>query len=245
MALDIVDLRVFYASPLGGVAQMLVTRAIQGRWPDMRGYSLLGLGYAPPYLELLRAGSERALAFMPATLGVMHWPGHGLSASALVEPTDMPLRDSSVDRLLLVHALEMSQYPGALLEEIWRVLTPGGRLIAIVPKRAGFWARSDSTPFGQGQPYSREQLTLLLREALFTPMHWGEALYLPPSRRKLVMRCAAAWERIAAALNLPFAGVHVIEAAKQIYRPALAKKPARAIHSVKPVLAPAGGLAAR
>ena len=241
MALDIVDLRGFYASPLGLAAQALVQRAIAARWPDPRGLSLLGLGYAPPYLEMLKPGAARALAFMPATLGVMHWPADGLSASALVEPTDMPLRDSSVDRLLLIHALEMSQYPGALLEEIWRVLTPGGRLIAVVPKRAGIWARSDATPFGQGQPYSRQQLTVLLREALFTPMHWGEALYIPPSRRKIVLKFASAWERAASALNLPIAGVHVIEAAKQIYRPALAKKPARALHSVKPVLAPANG----
>ena len=98
----------------------------------------------------------------------------------------MPLTDAAVDRILLVHALEMSADPAELLREVWRVLAPGGRLLAVVPNRRGLWARMDTTPFGHGRPYSRSQITQLLRETWFTPTGWGEALYVPPIRAQLV-----------------------------------------------------------
>jgi hypothetical protein len=63
---------------------------------------VLGLGYATPYLDGVRALPERTLAFMPETQGVVNWPATGLTASALVDPTMMPLPDASVDRVLLV-----------------------------------------------------------------------------------------------------------------------------------------------
>ncbi len=237
MRIDVVDLRGFYASPLGNVARQVINRAIEASWTNNGGLALLGLGYAVPYLDSLKDGTERTLAFMPAAQGVVHWPSSGLSASALVDIEEMPLRDSSVDRVLAVHVLEVAENPGEVLSEIWRVLAPGGRLLAIVPSRRGVWARSDITPFGQGQPFSRGQLLVLMREALFTPVHWGEALYMPPVQKRIFLRSAMAWERVGAVLSVPFAGVHVIEATKQVYRPALNKKPARARLVLQPALA--------
>ena len=63
---------------------------------------------------------------------------------------------------------------------MWRVLSPEGRLMLVVPNRRGVWARLDNTPFGQGRPYSRRQLEVLVRDALFTPLDLSGALYLPP-----------------------------------------------------------------
>ncbi len=154
MHLDVVDLRSFYASPLGATAQRLVGRAIRARWSSLRDFAVLGLGYAPPYLDGLRADHpERMLAFMPAAQGVVGWPADGLSASALVDATELPLRDQTIDRVLLIHALELSRDPAHLLAEIWRVLAPSGRLLAIIPNRRGVWARTDNNPFAQGQPF--------------------------------------------------------------------------------------------
>ena len=72
---------------------------------------------------------------------------------------------------------------------------------------------------GQGQPYSRSQMTTLLRHAMFSPIHWSEELFMPPIPSAMMLRAAPALERIGAALSLPFAGVHVIEATKLLYRP--------------------------
>src|SRR6516165_6601596 len=158
MPLDVVDLRSFYSSPLGEVARRLVGRVIRQRFANCVGQSIMGIGYATPYLGIFRDEAMRVLAFMPAEQGVVNWPSSGLSSSALVETAMMPLPDACIDRVLIVHALEIAEHPRELLAEIWRILTPGGRIIAITPSRAGLWARLDTTPFGHGQPFSRGQL---------------------------------------------------------------------------------------
>jgi SAM-dependent methyltransferase len=238
MSIDIVDLRSFYASPLGETTRDLLLTAIQNRWDNLSGMVVMGLGYATPYLGPYRHQAIRSLALMPAAQGVVNWPSSGLSSSALVDADQLPLRDGSVDRVILAHSLEMAHDPAALLGELWRILSPGGRVIVIAPNRAGLWARMDGTPFGNGQPFSRGQITMLMRQALFTPVHWGEALYVPPVKSRVLLKSAKVWDRIGRSLGLPFAGVHVIEATKQVFRPAMIRKTSRALQQAEPVLVP-------
>jgi SAM-dependent methyltransferase len=219
MSIDITDLRSFYASPLGAVTRRYVGRAINRFWGQLTGLRVLGLGYAPPYLSTVRGESERTIAFMPASQGVVNWPSTGVSASALVDPLTMPLPEASIDRVLVVHALETVESPSELLHEIWRILTPGGRIIMVAPNRRGLWARMDTTPFGYGQPYSRSQLKSLMRQTWFSPEGWAETLYVPPLASRLVLSTAQAWESIGSGFSLPFAGLHIVEATKQLYRP--------------------------
>jgi len=242
MSIDVVDLRHFYAQPLGIVARRLIGRGIRGRWSDTRGMRVLGIGYAPPYLGLFREQAERCLAFMPAAQGVVKWPTARPTLAALVEETELPLPDAAVDRVLLVHALEMSHDSMNILREAWRVLAAGGRLLTVVPNRRGLWARMDTTPFGHGRPYSRSQITSLLREAWFTPTGWTEALYFPPIPGNLFLRSAPAWERAGATISAPFAGVHIVEAMKQVYRAIPARRERRRlVPALEPVLAPSTG----
>jgi SAM-dependent methyltransferase len=246
MSLDVVDLRNFYAQQLGVVARRYVGRGIRGRWADTRGQRVAGIGYATPYLGLFREEAERCLSFMPAAQGVVKWPSARPSLTTLVEELDLPLVDAAVDRVLLIHVLEMSRDAEALLREVWRVLAPGGRLLAIIPNRRGIWARTDTTPFGHGRPYSRSQITTLLRETWFTPTGWGEALYVPPIGRAWFLRSSGAWERTGAAISAPFAGVHIVEATKQVYRAIPARRERRRlVPALEPVLAPSPGGAAR
>jgi SAM-dependent methyltransferase len=243
--MDVVDLRNFYGHPLGAVARRFIGRGIRTRWPDLHGLRTLGIGYATPYLGLFREEAERCLAFMPAAQGVVKWPSERPALAALVDEDEFPLADGAVDRVLLVHALEMSPDAGALLREVWRVLAAGGRLLAVVPNRRGVWARTDKTPFGHGRPYSREQITYLLRETWFTPTGWGEALYVPPIARTWFLRSAVAWERTGRTISAPFAGVHIVEATKQVYRAIPARRERqRLVPALEPVLAPSPGGAA-
>lgn len=236
MSTDVVDLRSFYASPLGHVARRFVGRALLRFWHSVGGTRLVGVGYAVPYLSLLRGSAERTLAFMPATQGVVNWASDGGSASALVDPLLLPLDDASIDRILLVHALESSENAEELLAECWRVLAPGGRLMLIVPNRRGLWARVDGTPFGHGRPFSRSQLETLMRATLFSPENWAEALFAPPLQRQFILRSAAMWEKVGMGLGLPFSGVHVIDATKQFYRVAPVKS--RRAFALRQMLAP-------
>jgi SAM-dependent methyltransferase len=238
MPLDVQSLQSFYGSPLGEVARRLVGRVVRARWDNVVGLSVAGLGYGTPYLERFRDGARRCLALMPAEQGVVVWPGEGRCSAALVDVQMLPLPDGAIDRLLAAHALEAADRPDALLEELWRITAPEGRIIVIVPSRRGVWARADSTPYGQGLPYSKSQLRDLLHRADFSPVFWGEALYAPPVGRPFMIRAAPAIERIGATLGFPFAGVHIVEAIKQVHRPVGVRAVARArLVPLKPALA--------
>jgi SAM-dependent methyltransferase len=246
MSIDVVDLRAFYSERLGTVARYFVGRGIRNLWSDTQGLRMVGIGYAGPYLGLFREEAERCLAFMPAAQGVVKWPTIRPTLSTLVDELELPLPDASVDRVLLVHALEMTHNPTALLREVWRVLASGGQLLAVVPNRRGLWARMDTTPFGHGRPYSRSQIMSLMRDAWFTPVSWSEALYVPPFQRSWFLRSAVAWERIGATLSAPFAGVHIVDATKQVYRAIPARREKRVlVPTLKPALAPQPSPAAR
>lgn len=242
MTPDVVDLRNFYASPLGQVACRALSKAIELRWNKLTGLHVMGLGYGVPYLERFLGKAERVIAAMPEKQGVIHWPVHAPSSSVLVVNTLLPFADQSLDRVLLVHSIENEESPSDLLDEVWRVLSPGGSVLVVVPNRRGLWARMDTTPFGQGQPYSRSQMTALLRHAMFSPIHWSEELFVPPFPGAMLLRMAPALERIGKVLSLPFAGVHVIEATKLLYRPVAVRKVARQ-RSLSPFLVPAGAQA--
>ncbi len=214
---DVVDLRDFYESRLGQVARHMIRSRVRSMWPNLGGQRVLGLGYATPYLRQFRAEAERVVAVMPAGQGVLHWPPEGPGAVALADETELPLPDNSVDRVIVVHGLESSEHLRAMLREVWRVLTGEGRMLAVVPNRRGIWARVDRTPFGWGHPYSPSQLSRLLRDHMFTPARSEQALFVPPTRSRTLLRSAAALERMGRSWFPHFAGVVVVEAGKQLY----------------------------
>jgi SAM-dependent methyltransferase len=244
MTLDVHELAAFYASPLGEASRRLIGRVLRARWESCRGYSVMGLGYCGPYLDRYRDEALRTFALTPAAQGVIPWPATGRTAVSLVAEDMLPLPDACVERVLVAHALETAEHPSAVLEEVWRVLAPEGRAIFVTPSRRGVWARVDGTPFGHGQPFSRGQLRDLVRDALFSPVFWGEALYAPPFRRRALISWGPAIERVGSALGLPFAGVHIVEALKQVHRPVGARQLARRkLIRLEPALAPTAGRA--
>src|SRR5579863_3842029 len=170
LSLDVNTLVEFYDSPLGGVVKRALGAKLQAQWGRCAGLCVASLGYGAPLLEPFRQEAQRALCLMPAEQGVAPWPITGRNAAALVDLTMMPLPDGCIDRMVLIHSLETSEEPGALLEEAARVLAPAGRGVIVAPTRRGFWARGDGTPFGFGQPFSRGQLRELIGAASLTPM---------------------------------------------------------------------------
>lgn len=244
MNADIVDLRAFYSTVPGRLAERSIAEALAAVWANLPNERLVGLGYALPWLDRFGRGADRVFAFMPAGQGAVNWPPDGPSATALVFDEEMPLVDSSIDRVLMVHALEHAENPRETLKEIWRVLAPGGRLVIVVPNRRGMWARFEHTPFGTGRPYSRGQLTGLLRESNFTPGSFSEALFFPPTERRWLLRLTGLFEKSGRRLWPIFSGVTVVEAQKRLYQglPVAARASRRVF---VPVLAPQGAATAR
>lgn len=238
MHTDVRQLLEFYASPLGGMARRILAHRIRARWRRCHGMTLMGLGFATPYLGSFRGEVARLGALMPSTQGAVVWPSATDVNTVVVEEDDLPLPDNSVDLMLVVHCLETTDQARALLREIWRVLTPEGRLLIIVPNRSGVWARFDVTPFGHGRPYSQSQLERLLTEALLNPFDWSAALHLPPIDNGLVLKSAMTLERFGARLTPAFAGVLLVEARKEVASPLAKPTLARRLTELVPVRLP-------
>jgi SAM-dependent methyltransferase len=204
----------FYRTATGAVAAQLLRERLAALWPDLAGQSLLGLGFAAPYLRLWRERAGRCIAATPAQAGLPRWPA---ALACSVDEEQLPFADLSVDRVLLVHGVENAENACRMLREVWRVLKDDGRLLVVAPNRMGLWAQIESTPFGQGRPYTPGQIDRLLAAALFRVERRDTALYVPPARMRAILRSARLFERVGRSLAPRLAGVTITEAVKDVY----------------------------
>lgn len=225
---DIAQFRDFYDSRLGIIARRLLRRRLRLMWPDVRGQTIIGIGYATPYLAPFVDEADAVLACMPAEQGAVPWPRSGPNRVSLADDTNLPFDDGAIDRVILIHGLETSEVWRSLLRQIWRVLKPDGKLMVVVPNRRGLWASMGETPYTHGHPYSRGQLERLLKDALYLPERWDGALYGPPVRARFIMRTGRAWERFGRAIYPGMPGLWLTEASKSMYAPAAPAAPSKA-----------------
>ncbi len=240
MHLDVQDLRKFYyRCALGRAAQGSVRNRMLELWPEAKGQTVVGFGFAVPLLRPYLTEARRVIGLMPAPQGVMAWPMGQPNVSVLTEETLWPLETGHVDKLVMMHGLETSERPSRLLEECWRVLGPGGKALFIVPNRAGLWSRDDRTPFGFGRPYTLGQLDTQLKKHQFQPVRLTAALFHPPSNRHFWRKVAPLVEKYGGRFPrvLP-GGVFMVEAAKRVQPPAgtlikdLARQPIKALNGL-------------
>lgn len=235
MATDAHAAAEFYATLRGAVAARLVRERLARFWPSLPGQTVLGIGYAAPYLRLWREEAAHCIVLTPAQVGAARWPAGAPNLSCTAEEDALPFPDLCFDRVLLVHGLEAAESARRMLREVWRVLKDDGALLVVAPNRRGLWAHVESTPFGQGQPYSPGQIGRLLAASMFRVERRDTALYMPPTRLRVVLRSAPMWESGGRALVPRLAGVTITEAVKDVY----AAVPVRAVMRRRMVLAEA------
>ncbi len=221
MHLDVLDLRTFYyRTRLGRAAQRAIRDQILAFWPSARGQTVVGFGFAVPLLRPYLPDARRVTALMPGQQGVMPWPAGLANVSVLCGETLWPIETDSVDRLIVLHGLETSEQPVALLDECYRVLAPEGRGLFIVPNRVGLWSRRDATPFGFGRPYSLGQLEVMLSAIGLRPTRHAGALFHPPKDTPFWLKTSTMWEKIGRSVSNRFAGgVLIVEVTKQVPAP--------------------------
>jgi SAM-dependent methyltransferase len=202
----------FYATPRGATAAAVLRERMQAFWPDLCGMSVLGLGFAEPYLGLWQDTAHRCLAGVPEPLAPAI-SGH----ACLVAEDRLPFPDLSFDRIVLIHGVDAADDARRLLREVWRVLKDDGRILVVAPNRNGLWAHVESTPFGHGHPYSTRQISALLAAGMFRPERRDAALFVPPVNWRAVLRGWPVWEQIGHAVFRNLAGVTLTEAVKDAY----------------------------
>lgn len=216
---SVYDLKAFYNTKIGRVTRRVIQTRLHECWADVSGMRVMGYGYAAPYLAGFMDQAERVFSVMPAAQGAHHWP-QGAEDKNLVcvaEEAELPFESNSIDRILLMHNLEFSELLQPNLQEVSRVLKANGKILAVVPNRGGLWARADWTPFGRGTPYSSAQIAYYLTDNGFVHERTEGALYMPPVKSSLIFKSAGFCEYMGQNY-MPFgAGLHIVEATKQLY----------------------------
>ena len=67
MHLDVIDLKAFYASPLGQVVRRLLGARLKARLGSLKNARVFGLGFATPYLGAIRSDADVLGALMPVS----------------------------------------------------------------------------------------------------------------------------------------------------------------------------------
>ena len=240
---DVCELRDFYyTTTLGRAAQKAMRDRLMTCWPSVKGLSVAGFGFAAPLLRPCLSEAARVITLMPGPQGVMHWPAEMANHSVLVDETNWPLATDSVDRLVMLHGVETSERPAALMEEAARVLKIGGKAVLVLPNRSGLWARRDGTPFSLGRPYSLGQAQTLCSEHGFQVDNHSAALFFPPRDRKSWLRWAMMLEGMGQRLSRRHAGGVLLVEARRIPdtpRPSgLAEREGKPLRILNPVPSP-------
>ena len=229
MSVDVIALREFYATPLGQASQNALLRAFSQLKPFDKNLDLVGIGYPVPLFDKLARDLPQAIILMPARQGALQWPVGGESKVALVDEDELPIETASVQCVVVLHLIENVSDPSQILNEIWRILVPEGKLILVATNRRGFWTRFEHTPYGNGRSFSRGQLSILLRKAKLTPSDWIHCLNFPPMRIASLIRFYPLLDRLGARFWPLFCGAYVVTATKRLYQgvPATSRRTAR------------------
>ncbi|MFK7866864.1 MAG: methyltransferase domain-containing protein [Alphaproteobacteria bacterium] len=226
----------FYRQPWGMLARDLILAKIQENW-QKTGWKFTketefgAIGYVLPYLQIPALNNAaRTIIMLLEDQPKQHFTPSKIkdnppkNSALMVKDDILPFDNNAFDRLLLIHSLEYVNHRRKFLQEVWRILKKDGKITLIVPSRRGFWARNDKTPFGDGQPFNRQQLRRLLALEKFEITHIDRALYMPPVQNSALLRLAPAIERAGSLITPQFGGVLIVEAEKRLYAPLFAKE---------------------
>ena len=183
----------WYRTPLGAVAHALESEAVfelAEAKPEVRTVDI-GCGTGIYTLELARRGvkvigldsSIEMIAVAQEKLRQAGLPGRFVCASAEA----LPFREERFDLAIAVTSLCFVHSPDRALEEMHRVLRPGGRLVIGELNRFSLWALLrrikglfTDTIYNQAHFWSRRELGRLLERKGFRLSAVRSLLYFPP-----------------------------------------------------------------
>jgi ubiquinone/menaquinone biosynthesis C-methylase UbiE len=132
------------------------------------GGQVFGLDFSPLALQFAREELQREVGDLAQSV-------HLSQGDALA----LPLRDASADIVTMLDVLEHLRDDGLALDEVRRVLKPGGALVLSVPAYQHLWSAHDEA-LHHFRRYEKSGLECVLRRAGFTSLRVSFAMSLMP-----------------------------------------------------------------
>jgi ubiquinone/menaquinone biosynthesis C-methylase UbiE len=182
-----------YAQPQGLVGQIAGMRMAYQHRPENHwtlavldaraGDSVLEIGFGPGIAikQLARQIRTGWIAGVDASATMLAAAGRrnaravrqGLVELYCADAAELPFDDMQFDRAFSIHSIYFWREPLRALQEIWRVLHPGGLLALTILPRELWGDGAGIEPVGTPtcRPYSGDELMDLLQEAGFGRLH--------------------------------------------------------------------------
>ncbi|RDV82863.1 class I SAM-dependent methyltransferase [Ammonifex thiophilus] len=210
----------WYSTPRGRLAWELEWRCLQKLLSLRPGEKVLDAGCGTGIVSraLAADGAEvTGIDISPAMLAVAREKSAGTDITYLEgDITSLPFPDASYDAVVCFTTLEFVAEPERALEEMWRVLKPGGRLIVGVLNRQSSWARRRKGKgiFAYAHFYSAEELERLIRKLNPRRVKWQGVVYFPPELPSWLFFLVPLFEFLGRLLFRPLAAVLIFRAEK-------------------------------
>ena len=222
MSWDITEIDRYYRTPEGVLVADILVAELNHQYKSGRirapadAKDQLAVGY--PF-SLYPSDQPLPPVFMLAETGVIVWTKDEDVITACIDSDSFPCGTDVFEQVFVSHALEFVANKVGFLSEIWRCLKGEGELVVVVPHRRSLWARADKTPFGQGTPFSRRQLKLILEQAGFDQIQIKHSLYMPPFGKRLPLAMRRRFHVIGRIGWAMFGGVLIAVAKKRLFFP--------------------------
>ncbi len=118
----------FYETDAGHFLAMDVLQSITSSI-NINSGNLLAIGIGGRYLDKLDTG--KLLYAIPKSYPFKHWPKIRPFRTVVVDETTLPFMSNSMDTIVLIHLMEFSEENSALLQDVFRILKVGGKLIVV------------------------------------------------------------------------------------------------------------------
>jgi ubiquinone/menaquinone biosynthesis C-methylase UbiE len=221
----------WYATPLGQLVDRVEKEAIFALLPDLHGRRILevGCGTGNISLELARRGARvMGLDVSGAMLAAAQQKAQHHSfplAWIRSEAAALPFPQNSFDGVIAILALDFMADRSGVVQEMVRVLAPGGFLLLALLNRYSLWTLKRllkawfASSIWRGVRFISpgELKCLLVTIGNLEEIRQRQAVYFPPLANPHLLKYCPSLERLGHGLRLPFGAFLVAGARKRAF----------------------------
>lgn len=161
----------FYKTARGQILDEEIARSLAVNWQaeDVKTCHFLTVGFPVPSILSGLEEAKSLSVFLPRLIGPKKVSWKKKNVSVVGDPLHISFFPGSFDAAFVFHGLEFMEDPRSFLEDLWKILSPNGKLMIMVPNRMGGWKGSGVPGQTNIKSFVYKDIQNLLQETGFAP----------------------------------------------------------------------------
>ena len=214
---DVIKLEKFYQSELGIFIKDRIFSKLKKYIHLYDGEKVGSFGFGEPYLNFTTKKRISIFNFFSKKIGVKKNILNEKIFNILLDEEQLPIEDSFFNHIICIHYLENAENLKKTIRELWRVLSPEGKIYIILPNKKSSWSFSSRSPFSSGFGFSKNQINQILEDNFFETQFIDRLIYFPSWNFSLLLKNKFFLEKIGSYFWRFFNGFYLCVATKRIY----------------------------